>query len=100
MLSTIPCSGFLYLQFLTWCQIFTLVKSEVRCSVPKTVDTRKHCKVGLRACNNLPQPEKPRCREGVAEDYACACGTCNGSCDVHIRFAQQSEVVTMNMAPC
>ena len=25
-------------------------------TVPKTVDTRKHCKVGLRACNNLPQP--------------------------------------------
>ena len=24
--------------------------------MPKTVDTRKHCKVGLRACNNLPQP--------------------------------------------
>ena len=31
----------------------------VRCrddTVPKTIDTRKHCKVGLRACNNLPQP--------------------------------------------
>ena len=24
--------------------------------LPKTVDTRMHCKVGLRACNNLPQP--------------------------------------------
>ena len=24
--------------------------------MPKTVDTRSHCKVGLRACNNLPQP--------------------------------------------
>ena len=24
--------------------------------MPKTVDTRRHCKVGLRACNNLPQP--------------------------------------------
>ena len=32
---------------------------KVRCrddTVPKTVDTRKHCKVGLRACNNLPRP--------------------------------------------
>ena len=24
--------------------------------MPKTVDTRKHCKVGLRACDNLPHP--------------------------------------------
>ena len=38
-----------------------IIKNEVRCrddTVPKTVDTRKHCKVGLRACNNLPQPQK------------------------------------------
>ena len=36
-----------------------IIKNEVRCrdnTVPKTVDTRKHCKVGLRACNNFPQP--------------------------------------------
>ena len=36
-----------------------IIKNEVRCrddTMPKTVDTRKHCKVGLRACNNLPQP--------------------------------------------
>ena len=34
-------------------------KNEIRCrddTVPKTVDTRSHCKVWLRACNNLPQP--------------------------------------------
>ena len=34
---------------------------EIRCrddTVPKTVDTRSHCKVWLRACNNLPQPQK------------------------------------------
>ena len=34
-----------------------IIKNEVRCgddTVSKTVDTRKHCKVGLRACNNLP----------------------------------------------
>ena len=24
--------------------------------MPKTVDTRRHCKVGLRACTNLLQP--------------------------------------------
>ena len=44
------------------------IKSEVGCwgdTVPKTVDTRK---VGLRACNNLPQPLKTRSREGVVED--------------------------------
>ena len=37
----------------------TSVKIEIRCrddTVPKTVDTRSHCKVWLRACNNLPQP--------------------------------------------
>ena len=36
-----------------------IIKNEVRCrddTVPKTVDTRRHCKIGLRACNNLPQP--------------------------------------------
>ena len=36
-----------------------IIKNEIRCrddTVPKTVDTRSHCKVGLRACNNLPQP--------------------------------------------
>ena len=36
-----------------------IIKNEVRCrddTMPKTVDTRRHCKVGLRACNNLPQP--------------------------------------------
>ena len=36
-----------------------IIKNELRCrddTVPKTVDTRSHCKVWLRACNNLPQP--------------------------------------------
>ena len=36
-----------------------IIKNEIRCrddTVPKTVDTRSHCKVWLRACNNLPQP--------------------------------------------
>ena len=40
-----------------------IIKNEVRCrddTMPKTVDTRKHCKVGLRACNNLPQPRKTK----------------------------------------
>ena len=42
--------------------------------MPKTVDTRSHCKVWLRACN-----KKPRCREGVAED-CCMLSTipCSG----------------------
>ena len=36
-----------------------IIKNEIRCrddTVPKTVGTRSHCKVWLRACNNLPQP--------------------------------------------
>ena len=36
-----------------------IIKNEIRCrddTMPKTVDTRSHCKVRLRACNNLPQP--------------------------------------------
>ena len=36
-----------------------IIKIEIRCrddTAPKTVDTRSHCKVWLRACNNLPQP--------------------------------------------
>ena len=40
-----------------------IIKNEVRCrddTVPKTVDTRKHCKIGLRACNNLPKPRKTK----------------------------------------
>ena len=35
-----------------------IIKNEIRCrddTVPKTIDTRSHCKVWLRACNNLPQ---------------------------------------------
>ena len=36
-----------------------IIKNEIRCrddTVPKTVGIRSHCKVWLRACNNLPQP--------------------------------------------
>ena len=36
-----------------------VIRNEVECrdgTVPKTVDTRRHCEVDLRACNNLPQP--------------------------------------------
>ena len=58
MLSTIPCSGFLYVQFLARCHPYILfdfytciitsvkIKNEVGCrddTVPKTVDTRRHC---------------------------------------------------------
>ena len=37
-----------------------IIKNEIRYrddTVPKTVDTRSHCKVWLRACNNLPKNE-------------------------------------------
>ena len=36
-----------------------IIKNEIRCrddTMPKTVESRSHCKVRLRACNNLPQP--------------------------------------------
>ena len=35
------------------------IKNEIRCrddTVPNTADTRSHCKVWSRPCNNLPQP--------------------------------------------
>ena len=34
----------------------TSVKISRDDAMPKTVDTRRYCKVGFRACNNLPQP--------------------------------------------
>ena len=53
--------------------VFTSVKIEIRCrddTVPKTVDTRSHCKVWLRACNN---PKKPRCWVlGLRKIVACS----------------------------
>ena len=51
-------------------------KNEVRCrddTVPKTVDTRRHCKVGLRACNNLLQPPKIKdVGRGLRKIVACS----------------------------
>ena len=40
--------------------------------MPKAVDTRKHCKVGLRACNNLPQPRKTDVGRGLRKIVACS----------------------------
>ena len=45
------------------CTSVKIIKNEIRCrdgTVPKTVGTRSHCKVWLRACNNLPQPQKTK----------------------------------------
>ena len=57
-------------------QYNTSVKIEIRCrddTVPKTVDTRSHCKVWLRACNNLPQPPKNRdVGRGLRKIVACS----------------------------
>ena len=39
--------------------------------MPKTVDTRSHCKVWLRACNNLPQPP-PYGFLGLRKTVACS----------------------------
>ena len=53
-----------------------IIKNEIRCrddTVPKTVDTRSHCKVWLRACNNLPQPPKKRdVGRGLRKIVACS----------------------------
>ena len=64
---------------------------EVGCrddTVSKTVDTRRHCKVWLRACNNLPQPVLTRCRGGVAEDY----------CMLSILFASRESFISKKVS--
>ena len=43
-----------------------IIKNEVGCwddTVPKTVETRRHCEVGLRAI--FRNPQETSCREGV-----------------------------------
>ena len=58
-----------------------LYKCKIRCrddTVPKTVDTRKHCKVWLRACNNLPQPQ-----------YCCMLSTLPCSAFLYLQFLAQ-----------
>ena len=51
-------------------------KIEIRCrddTVPKIVDTRSHCKVWLKACNNLPQPPKKQdVGRGLRRIVACS----------------------------
>ena len=59
-----------------------IIKNEIRCrdeTVPKTVDTRRHCKVWLRARNNLPQPPPYISVLGFTED-CCMLSTipCSG----------------------
>ena len=47
-----------------------IIKNEVRCrddTMPKTENTRKHCKVGLRACNN---PSLHLCFSGLQKIVA------------------------------
>ena len=61
---------------------------EIRCrddTVPKTVDTRSHCKVWLRACNNLPQPPPYISVFGVAED-CCMLSTIPCSGFLYLQF--------------
>ena len=45
------------------------------------VDTSRHCKKGLRACNNIPQPQKIRFRDRIVDD-CCMLTTlpCGASC--------------------
>ena len=55
---------------------FLMIFILVRCrddTVPKTADTRSHCKVWLKACNNLPQPPKKRdVGRGLQKIVACS----------------------------
>ena len=37
-------------------------------TVPKTVETRRHCEEDLEHATIFRNPQKQRCREGVAED--------------------------------
>ena len=54
--------------------------------MPKTVDTRSHCKVWLRACNNLPQPPPYTSHSlGVAED-CCMLSTIPCSGFLYLQF--------------
>ena len=67
-----------------------VIQNEVGCTcrddtVPKTVDTRRHCEVDLRACNNLPQSRKPRCRDGVVED-CCMLSNLPRSAFLYLQF--------------
>ena len=51
----------------------TSIKIDIGCrddTVPKTVDTRRHRKVCLRACNNLPQLHLSFC--GLWKIVACS----------------------------
>ena len=48
-----------------------IIKNEIGCrddTVPKTVETRRHCEVDLEHATIFRNPQKQRCREGVAED--------------------------------
>ena len=65
-----------------------IIKNEIRCrddTVPKTVDTGSHCKVWLRACNNLPQPLPTSRFFGVAED-CCMLSTIPCSGFLYLQF--------------
>ena len=65
-----------------------IIKNEVRCrddTVPKTVDTRKHCKVGLRACNNFRNPLPTSLFFGVTED-CCMLSTLPCSAFLYLQF--------------
>ena len=88
-----------------------IIKNEIRCrddTMPKTVDTRSHCKVRLRACNNLPQPLPTSRFFGVAED-CCMLSTlpCSGflylrspsPSTVHCRVGALSSEVYYSLVP-
>ena len=64
-------------QTCSWCKYTSvkIIKNEVRCrddTVPKTVDTRRHFKVGLKACNLLQPPKNQDVGMGLRKIVACS----------------------------
>ena len=47
--------------------------------MPKIVDIRRHCEVELRACNNIPQPQKNR-DVGIGLRKIVACSHSSPQC--------------------
>ena len=39
-------------------------------TMPKTIDIRRLCRVGVKVCNDLPKPPKTSCREGDFSPYS------------------------------
>ena len=64
-------AAFLHLCLLMSITSIKIIKNEIGCrddTVPKTVGTRRHCEEDGEHATIFRNPQKSRCREGVAED--------------------------------